>query len=118
MDREQGLLEELVEVAGLQAVIRICRQFGGRPIYIPAQMTETHPVSLAIGYESAKELSRRHGGERLQIPPEVRALMLKRNAEIVAMYQSGAAISELAREFAVSRAWINRLLDKAGVRKT
>jgi Mor family transcriptional regulator len=42
----------------------------------------------------------------------------ERNAEIVRRYQEGFAISLLAKEYGVSRARINAILDEAGVRKT
>ncbi len=111
------LLEELIEFAGIQSVIRLCRTFGGRQVYIPEYMAETHPIALTIGMEAATELSRRYGRERLALPTEYQALLEQRNIRICEEYQAGASISKLSRDYGVSRPWVHNILDRAGIQR-
>jgi Mor family transcriptional regulator len=111
------LLDELIQFAGIQGAIRLCRTFGGRQVYIPESMAETHPLALTLGYEAACELSRRYGRERLALPTEYQALLEQRNRQIVAEYLLGASISRLSRDYGVSRPWVHNILDRAGIQR-
>jgi Mor family transcriptional regulator len=111
------LLDELIEFAGIQGVIRLCRNFGGRQVYIPENVSETHPLALTIGYLAACELSRRYGRERLAIPAEHQALLEQRNRRIVDEYRLGSSVSKLSRDYGVSRPWVHNILDRSGVQR-
>lgn len=111
------ILEEIVEVAGYAAALELCRGFGGRTVRVPAPMVETHPLALTMGYGPARALSERFGGEDLPVPAERTALMDLRNQRIVAAYDDGASVSELAREFGLTRKRITEVLDGAGVQR-
>jgi Mor family transcriptional regulator len=111
------LLDELIEFAGIQGVIRLCRTFGGRQVYVPETMAETHPLALTLGYHAACELSRRYGRERIALPGEHQALLEQRNRRIVDEYRLGSSVSKLSRDYGVSRPWVHNILDRAGVQR-
>lgn len=112
-----AVAEQLIEIAGVVAAIRLCRHFRGRWVVIPATMHETHPIALIIGMEAAEELSRRRGGERIELPTESSALLSARNREIAQQYIAGTSISQLAQDFGYTRAGIVRILEHAGVER-
>jgi hypothetical protein len=111
------LLDELIEFAGIQGAIRLCRTFGGRQVYIPENMPETHPLALTLGYEAARELAKRYGRERIALPAEHQALLEQRNRRIVTEYRLGVSISKLSRDYGVSRPWVHQILDRNGVQR-
>lgn len=112
-----AVVDELIEISGIVAAIRLCRHFKGRSVYVPERMHETHPIALIIGWEAALQLSDRWGGDRIAIPPESSALVTVRNLQIANAYQGGATISELARDYGYSRSGILRILDQAGIER-
>jgi hypothetical protein len=112
-----AVVNELVEISGIVAAIRLCRHFKGRAVYVPEHMHETHPIALIIGIEAALKLSARWGGDRIAIPAESVALVTARNLQIAEAYRTGTSISELARDYGYSRAGILRILDQAGVER-
>lgn len=112
-----AVVDELINLAGIVAAIRICRHFKGRSVYIPETMHETHPIALIIGWDAALELSRRWGGDRLEIPAESSALVTVRNMQICNAYSTGSTISELARDYGYSRSGIIRILDQSGIQR-
>lgn len=109
------LLDEIVELAGIQPAVRLCRTFGGRQVYIPEDMTETHPLALCMGYNPARELAKRYGRERLTIPAEQGALVMQRDRAMADDYTAGRSVSWLSRTYGVSRKWVTVRLDKLGI---
>lgn len=110
-------LTEIVDLAGIAAAVRLCKAYGGRLVYVPRQLNETHPLALSLGTRAAHELSRRFGGERIAIPPESAALVEMRNSLIVNDYQGGLSISRLSRSYGISRKWVAAIIDKANINR-
>lgn len=116
------ILEEIVQVSGYPAALELCRAFGGRTVWVPNPITETHPVALTMGYKPACAFAERFSGEPVFIPNERTALMDQRNRLIVADYQGGegvepASVSELAQRYGLTRKRITEVLDAAGVQR-
>lgn len=110
------LLDEIVQFAGYQPAIRLCRSYGGRLLYVPAEIAETHPIALCMGYEHACEFARRYGGARLTLPAEQTALMELRNARIAEQYTAECrSISWLSREYNLTRKSVANVLDAQGI---
>lgn len=106
------VVEELIEIAGISGAIRMCRAFGGRAVYVPPEIHETHPIALVLGFVAAQKLCDRYRGDRLQIPAEFSALTAVRFLEIKNKYNAGWTISELAREYGYTRSGIIKMLNR------
>lgn len=114
------LLDEVVGFAGFDAALALCRGWGGRLLYVPTKenLSEAHPVALAIGLKAARELADRYAGERLAIPAERNALLELRNQQIAARWTTtNVSVSELADEYGISRSMVLKVLDKLGVER-
>lgn len=67
-----GVLAEIAEVVGDVAAIQIAAHKGGTLVYFPARITESHWLSVLIGFDKAKKLCQhftdRRVGQRIDIP--------------------------------------------------
>ncbi|WP_374499119.1 Mor transcription activator family protein [Zoogloea sp.] len=95
-------LAELARVSSVAAALALAREYGGRRIYIPEVMTETHPLAELIGYDAATALSHHYPGDRPEIPMlrDWRA-KVKANA-IASARRAGRTQAELAREYGMT----------------
>lgn len=109
-------LRDIVNVCGHQAAIALARSFGGRTVSVPteARMEETHPIALSIGLTAGRKLAKARGGERLEIPSEVNALLEIRNDRIVLLFDEGKSIRSIGFELGLSRKWVRNILLKSG----
>lgn len=110
-------LAELARVSSVAAALALAREYGGRRIYIPEVMTETHPLAELIGYDAATALSHHYPGDRLEIPVfrDLRA-RIKANA-IVAARRAGRSQADLAAEYGMTERGIRmaeRRAEQAG----
>lgn len=119
------LLAEIARLVGMQTAIVLTRRYGGRPINIPtvASLHERHPLILTVGQAPAEALARHYGGTQISLPTEVNALLDVRNGEIVKRFvgngeiDGGESIYSLSQDFGLHRAYIAKLIDKAGFRE-
>jgi SpoU rRNA methylase family enzyme len=109
-------LNEIVEACGHQAAIALTRSFGGRQLSVPSaeRLTETHAIALCIGLTAARKLAKAKGGERLEIPSEVNAVLELRNEAVVAAFDEGASIRSISFDQGLSRKWVRHILVRSG----
>lgn len=105
-------LNEIVDVCGHQAAIALTRSYGGRQLSVPRpdRMTEEHPIALSIGLTAARKLANARGGERLEIPSEVNAVLELRNEAVVKMFDNGDSIRSIGMDLGISRKWVRNIL--------
>jgi hypothetical protein len=102
-----ALIDSIREVVGDEAAAMLVKSFGGRKIYVPLSLSanETHRISKAIGLVAATALSRRFGGDYIQVAsPSVR------RGRIVELAAAGMRPSEISRRLGCSRQWVTRVL--------
>lgn len=113
-----NVLRSISKLIGLQPTTIIVRRFGGRYLWIPKpeKLTDESPLVLTVGLVPAQRLAEKYGGQSLDIPNEVNAMLDLRNEAIVKMFLAGTSISAVAYEFGLDRAMIQKIIDKAGHR--
>lgn len=109
-------LNEIVEACGHQAAIAITRAFGGRQLSVPSpdRMLEDHPIALTIGLTAARKLANAKGGERLEIPSEINAVLELRNEAVCKAFDDGASIRAISFDAGISRKWVRNILVRSG----
>jgi predicted HTH domain antitoxin len=60
------VLREFEALIGMSATLELARHFGGGELYIPKRVRPTHKITVLIGEEKAKLLSKNFGGERFK----------------------------------------------------
>jgi hypothetical protein len=87
-----SLLNELIEMIGIDRVARLIAAFGGLRLYVPHEPAPGDTLSETVGYEAALALAKGFGGDRIEIPnPTVRA------SRIIELRARGLRIGDIAR---------------------
>lgn len=63
-----SVFEELADAIGEPLARRLCEHLGGIELYVPVQITENHPVALAIGHKEAQIFASRFRGSHVRLP--------------------------------------------------
>jgi Mor family transcriptional regulator len=103
-----ALIDSIREAVGDEAALMFVKKFGGRKVYVPIKASEGHPIAQQIGLQPAAKLSRRFGGEYLQVPTR-----WFRRIQIVELDAAGMRPSEISRKLGCSRQWVTRVLQHA-----
>lgn len=109
-------LNDIVETCGHQAAIALTRAFGGRQLSVPNidRLDDGHPIALCIGLTAARKLSIAKGGERLEIPSEINAVLELRNEAVVQQFDQNASIRSIGFEYGLSRKWVRNIILRSG----
>ena len=110
------LLQDFVQLIGLQATFALVERLGGLRIYIPTpdRVSSEHAYSAIIGVENLQRLAQQYGGiEHFQLPKASRALKQVRDARIAAEYAHKTA-RQLAAEYRLTEGHIARILAAQG----
>lgn len=62
------LCQELSEIIGLDATLKLVKAYPGVRLYIPANPHPDHPIAQAIGFDALCELAKVYGQETLLLP--------------------------------------------------
>lgn len=91
------IIQECVEVIGLDAALKLVDRYGGTRVWFPERPEPDHHLVKALG-DSAYALCARFALEWLDIPKCARALRAVRDAAIVEALRQGHTQAEVARE--------------------
>lgn len=61
-------MDELAQVIGGEAVMRLCQALGGSSLYVPRVIGHNHPIAAAIGMKAAAVLAEYYFGVQLSLP--------------------------------------------------
>lgn len=111
-------MQDLVELIGIPACLRLSRTYGGRTIRVPTKENENHPLSVILGAVAAASLRREFGGIHIEVPTERTALLEHRNMLIRQEVAAGAKILPTANRWGLSPKMIRKILAKAGTSPT
>ncbi|MBN9504940.1 MAG: hypothetical protein J0I69_02845 [Altererythrobacter sp.] len=64
----EALTESLRGLIGDKGLIALAEAFGGRRLYVPAVLSDDHPIIQAIGADRAARLNRRYSNAWLRVP--------------------------------------------------
>lgn len=81
-------------------------------IYVPSNIEEFHPISLAIGWKRAKAVSQRFGGQQLAIPGEANILLDIRNEMILEERSKGTSLRATAHKYGISERMVRKIEEK------
>ncbi|MDB4352274.1 hypothetical protein OAA60_02470 [Porticoccaceae bacterium] len=62
------LLQELADLIGLPAALKLAGAYPGVPVYIPSKPHQGHHLSTIVGYDNLKRLSEVYGQSHLKMP--------------------------------------------------
>lgn len=104
------ILTDLAEVAGWTATMEIVKLRGGVQIRIPAEATEDHWLTFAVGKEAAAKICAHYGGSHLWIPKNEADLLRLRNGQIAQDRAAGTTINALAQKWRLTDRQIYNIL--------
>lgn len=105
-------LDALIGLIGQDAAAALVREYGGLPFDVPATTRGQRYRELAalIGEAAALAMLAKYGGDALYIPKMDAQKRARRNAGIVAAYDSGISVPELARRHDLTERQIYNIL--------
>lgn len=107
------LLDEIAELAGLEAALALAEAAGGEKRYIPGDPTPDHWLTQACGAQAAAKIAYRYGGNLLEIPRGPAGSAAKTARRIRDMMEAGASSNEIARATGVVFRTVTRHRAKA-----
>lgn len=111
-------VRELIELIGLGETATLLEHHGGLPKYIPKKVTWSCRLLRTISRDSLARLSRRYGGESIELPKIDHIHRLIRNLEIIRRSENGDTRSELMAEYHLSRRQIANIRREYGEKRT
>ncbi len=78
-----GVLQEIAELIGLPATLKLVESYGGVRLYVPKRIDDDHALARLIGLDNARLLSDAYGAEEhFDIPRAVAATRAVRDMQI------------------------------------
>ena len=102
-------LQEIAEVIGLMAVLKLVDRYGGRRICIPRRLEPGHPLIEVLGQRQAAALVQTYALERIHVPNAARALVSARDKEIRRL-KAQQSVTSLAEDFGLTERQVYRIL--------
>lgn len=108
-------LRAIARVAGLEPVLKLMNQYGGRVIYIPQDVSPQQNLDQLVGEMCFNSLRACYGGEMIYIPfpPTAKQIRIARDREIRSARAEGATVSSLARKHRLSMRTIRKITNQA-----
>lgn len=94
-------LQEVAEVIGIVATLKLVEWRGGVRVWVPGEVKAFDPLANAIGVVAAEKLCARFGLEFLWIPKCTKAVRAARDSEIRRRYKTTTA-AQLALEYGLT----------------
>lgn len=111
-------LDQVIELIGVHATIRLVRSKGGQELKFPQaeNLHYLHWLVVEVGMDNAVKLCEAYKGATLKLPIEVNALLQLRNEAIARDFQTGMSVSLISKEYGCDRRLIQTVLSKYGLR--
>ncbi|UAA38210.1 hypothetical protein KIH87_16180 [Paraneptunicella aestuarii] len=102
-----SILDEIAEIIGSDAAIKLGQTMGGARIYFPITAKENHPLTIILGQEDAQKLCDYYAGDTLDIPSkrifrELRDKIIRSDYHSLKLEQ-GSRANHLALKYGLSR---------------
>ena len=101
--------QEMADVIGLEATIKIVEARGGRRLTVPRNTAHGHWLEELIGLDAFGKLVSYYDGEEIEIPRCVTAMS---RARALSVLKSGASISEAAEVLGYTMRGVTKLKRK------
>lgn len=96
-----GSLQDIAELIGVAATLRLVDAYGGSVLYVPMSLEPGHRLVQAIGPKAAEEMVRIYGAEKVEIP----VLRIARSRKALITGAEGKT-REVARRLGVTERWV------------
>lgn len=96
MDVKNTTHEDLAQIIGFSATIRLSAYYGGKNMTVPKHVSERHVLAQLIGMSAAKLLSAEYAGVNFAVPTLNLAEVELRNAKVLGMFRQGASSDKIA----------------------
>lgn len=96
-------LEELIELIGEAAMIRLAEEFGGTRLYVPAAMGPAAPIARAVGMEAAARLAAQYSPDKIKVP-------LARELRASHYHASGLSYARIAVRLGMTETGVEKLM--------
>ena len=101
--------QELVEIVGLSAALKIVELRGGIRLSVPTRVKPDHWLVPHIGITALKHLVDYYKGEEIEIDRCVRALSAIKEQQIVEESEQGTSNAQLARKYGYTERGMRKL---------
>lgn len=102
-------VQELVEVVGMAAALKIVEERGGIRLCVPTSARDDHWLASHIGMDALKILVEYYRGEEIEIPRCAAALRTIKDRQIAAQAAGGDTNAQLARQYGYTERGIRKL---------
>lgn len=102
-------LDEIAQVAGVQAALLLWERDAGAQVYIPARAPDGHWLVACVGREAANRLGAHFAGARLLIPLLEKSFYKRARAQASQMLAGGASRREVVRATGVHERTVYRV---------
>jgi hypothetical protein len=110
-----GTALELISAIGFDATMKLVEAMPGYDFRVPAKLGDGLISDLlveAIGHDAAEALIKWGKGSTLYVPACKKALLAKRDREIIRRIESGEHIFRVCQEFKLTRRHLQRVLKR------
>lgn len=106
-----SILQDMAELIGLPATLKLVEAYGGVRLYIPKRFDPDHPLVKLVGHAHAAKLCESYGGElHFDIPRAVAATRAARDARMRNDRSLGVTHRELALRYVLTERQIRNIL--------
>jgi hypothetical protein len=103
-----SMLEELIEMIGEEAVVKLVTAYGGTRLYVPHDPAADDPLASSIGLPAALRLAQTYGGDRVDVPNPT-----PRRVRILQLRKIGLSVDAIARSLRCTRRRVFQVLAEA-----
>lgn len=97
--------EGMEELIGFEGAAKLCREFRGRFLFIPSNMTADNHIAKVVGLDKAEKISEAYGGSRWAVP-----VTLAKRIRVLELSKSGMAPARIAAEMFISQNYVYGVL--------
>lgn len=92
-----SIIDQIGEIIGATATLRMLALFGGTFLHVPETMSEAHVIARSIGLPAARKLSAHFAGEKLAVPRgEDDFTRLTRVRRVAGLLRAGTSPADIA----------------------
>lgn len=100
--KELAILDEIAQVIGFNATLRMLAIFGGGRLYIPETIPADHIIARIIGPDPAGALAKHFAREQLEIPAAETFVLLQRVRRVAGLLRAGIDPRDIASIIGIS----------------
>jgi len=109
MDAKNTTHEDLAQIIGFTATVRLSAYFGGKNMTVPKNVSEKTVLAKLIGMSAARMLSAEYGGERFAVPTMHLAEVELRNARVLEQLREGVSTDKIAANAGLTQRRVQQL---------